>query len=73
MVRERPAPCVEHGSDPDAGTEVFWVGSDRQHRLGRGAEQQVVDRRLVLGGAKDIRDLERGTQRLSRRAPPGRA
>jgi hypothetical protein len=48
---------VEHGRDPDAGAEVFWVGGDRQHRLGRRAEQQVVDRRLVLEG--DVGDLGR--------------
>jgi len=57
MVRHRRAPGVEHGGDADPGAEMLRVGCDRQHRLGRRAEQQVVDRRLVLEG--DIGDLGR--------------
>jgi len=35
---------------PGAGAEVLGIGRDRQHGLGRGLEQQIVDRRLVLIG-----------------------
>ena len=53
----RRAPGVEHGGDADAGAEVPGIGGDREQRLGRGAEQQVVDHRLVLIG--DVGDLGR--------------
>ena len=55
MVCHRRSPCVEHGGDADAGAEVLRVGRDRHHRLGRRAEQQIVDDRLVLPG--DVGDL----------------
>jgi hypothetical protein len=48
---------VEHGGGADASAEVFGIGSDRDQRLGRGAEQQVVDHCLVLVG--DRSDLGR--------------
>src|SRR5579863_9550283 len=57
MVGERRAPCMEHGSDPDAGAEMLRVGGDRQYRLGCRAKQQIVDRRLILRG--DVGDLGR--------------
>jgi hypothetical protein len=41
---------VEHGGGADASAEVPGIGSDREQRLGRRAEQQVVDDRLVLVG-----------------------
>ena len=50
MVGHRRAPAVEHGGDADAGAEVLGIGGDGEQRLGRGAEQQVVDHRLVLVG-----------------------
>ena len=37
------------------GAEMLRVGRDRQHRLRRRAEQQIVDDRLVLQGY--VRDL----------------
>ena len=46
----RRAPGVEHGDEADAGTEMLWIGRDGEQRLGRRAEQQVVDHRLVLTG-----------------------
>ena len=49
------SPGVEHGGDADACAQVARIGGDRQHRLGRRAEQQVVDRRLVVQG--DVGDL----------------
>ncbi len=57
MVGQGRAPGVEHGRDADAGAEVARVGCDRQHRLRRGPEQQVVDRGLV--GEGDVGDLGR--------------
>ena len=57
MVGHRRAPAVEHGGDADAGAEVPGIGGDREQRLGRRAEQQVVDHRLVLIG--DRGDLGR--------------
>jgi hypothetical protein len=57
MVRHRRAPGVEHGGVADAGAEMLVIGGDGEQRLGRRAEQQVVDRRLVLVG--DRGDLDR--------------
>ena len=48
---------MEHGSDADAGAEVPGIGRDREDRLRGGAEQEVVDRRLVLPG--DVGDFGR--------------
>jgi hypothetical protein len=48
---------MEHGGGADAGSEVSGIGGDGEQRLGRGAEQQVVDHRLVLVG--DWGDLGR--------------
>ena len=41
---------MEHGGAADAGAEVPGIGGDGEQRLGRGAEQQVIDHRLVLEG-----------------------
>ena len=41
---------MEHGSGANARPEVLWIGGDGDQRLSRGAEQQVVDHRLVLVG-----------------------
>ncbi len=41
---------MEHGRDADAGAEVLRVRRNGHHGLGRRAEQQVVDRGLVLPG-----------------------
>src|SRR5438128_11353051 len=49
------APGVEHGGGADASAEMLGIGGDRQQRFGCGAEQEVVNHRLVLGG--DWRDL----------------
>jgi len=54
MMRQRRAPGVKHRGDADAGAEVLGIGRDGSHGLGRGREQDVVDRGLVLIG--DIRD-----------------
>jgi hypothetical protein len=48
------APGVEHGGDADVGAEMLGIGRDRQHGLGGGLEQQVIDDRLVVVG--DIGD-----------------
>ena len=57
MVGERRAPGVQDGQDADAGAEVLGVGRDRDQRLGRGLEQQIVDHGLVLVG--DVGDGRR--------------
>ena len=44
------APAVKHGSGADARAEVPGVSGDGEQCLGRRAEQQVVDDRLVLVG-----------------------
>jgi hypothetical protein len=48
---------MEHGGEADAGAQVSGIGGDREQRLGRRAEQQIVDHRLVLVG--DRGDLGR--------------
>ena len=49
MMGQRRAPGVQHGGDADAGAEVLGVGGDGDQRLGRGLEQEVVDRRPCSG------------------------
>jgi len=56
MVGHRRAPTVEHGS----GAEVFGIRGNGKQRLGRRAEQQVVDHRLVL--VSDRGDLGRQSE-----------
>jgi hypothetical protein len=48
---------VQHGGDTDVGAEMLGIGRDRQHGLGGGLEQQVVDDCLVVVG--DIGDGRR--------------
>jgi hypothetical protein len=55
MMGHRRAPSVEHGGDADAGAEMLWIGSDGEQCLGRRAEQQIVDHRLVLVGDRGDR------------------
>ena len=50
VVGHRRAPAVEHGGDADVGAQMLGIGSDGEQRLGRSAEQQIVDHRLVLVG-----------------------
>jgi hypothetical protein len=50
-------PGVEHGKEADLGPEVLGIGSDGTQRIGGRAEEDVVDRGLVLEG--DRRDLRR--------------
>ena len=50
-------PGVQHGDEADLGAEMLGIGGDRAQRLGRGLEQDGVDRRLVLEG--DLGDLGR--------------
>jgi hypothetical protein len=57
MMGERRAPGVEDGEDADAGAEVLGIGRNGDHGLGRGLEQDVVDRGLVVVG--DVGDLGR--------------
>ena len=48
---------MQHGSEPDAGTEVLGVGRDGDQGFGGGFEQQVIDDRLVVIG--DVGDRSR--------------
>ena len=48
MMRHCGSPCVEHGGDADPRAEVLGIGSDGQHRRRRRAEQEIIDRRLVV-------------------------
>ena len=48
---------MQYGGEPDAGAEVLGISGDGKQCLRRGAEQQVVDNRLVLVG--DWSDLGR--------------
>src|SRR5438874_13235768 len=41
---------MEYGGETDAGAEVSGIGSYGEQCLGRRAEQQIVDHRLVLVG-----------------------
>jgi hypothetical protein len=43
-------PGMEHGEETDLGAQMFGIGGDGLQRLGRGAEENAVDRRLVLMG-----------------------
>ena len=57
MMGHGRAPGVEHGGDADPGAEMLRIGGDRQQRLGRCLEQQVIDHRLVL--VSDVGDRGR--------------
>ncbi len=48
---------MEHGGEADAGPEMLGVGGNGDQRLGRGLEEDGVDRRLVLVG--DVGDRRR--------------
>ena len=50
MMGERRTPCVQHGSHADPRAQAFGIGGDRDHRLGGGLEQKVVNHGLVLVG-----------------------
>jgi hypothetical protein len=50
MMLQGLAPSVKHGDQANLRTEVPGVGGDRSERLGRGSEQDGVDRLLVLEG-----------------------
>ncbi len=54
VMGQRRAPGVQHGGDAYSGAEMLGIGCDRDQRLGRGLEQQIVNHRLVLVG--DIGD-----------------
>ena len=48
MVLQGLAPAVHHRDDADLGAEMTRIGGDRAQRLGRGAEKNGVNRRLIL-------------------------
>jgi hypothetical protein len=48
---------MEHGGDANVGAEMFGVGCDREERLGRDFEQEIVDDGRV--GVGDVADRAR--------------
>ena len=48
---------MEHGGQPDAGAEMFGVGSDGGQGLGSGLEEERIDDGFVLVG--DVGDRPR--------------
>ena len=48
MVLQVLTPGVEHADEADLGAEMLGIGGDHVQRLGRGPEQDGVDRFLVL-------------------------
>ena len=50
MVLESLAPGVEHGDEPDLGTEMTGIGGDGTKGRGSTAKQDVVNDALVLQG-----------------------
>lgn len=43
MVGQRRAPCVQHRRHAEPCADAPGIGGEGQNRLGRGAEQQVID------------------------------
>ncbi len=50
VVQQILPPAVQHGEEADLGAEMLGTGGDGAQSLGGGAEQQTVDKRLVLVG-----------------------
>jgi hypothetical protein len=48
MMGQRRAPAVEDGGEADARAQMFGIGGDGGQRLGGGAEQQAIDKGLVV-------------------------
>jgi hypothetical protein len=48
MMVQVLAPGVEHGDEADLGAQILGIGGDPAQRLGRGPEQDGVNRFLVL-------------------------
>src|SRR5208282_1137003 len=57
MMEQVLAPSMQHAQEADLGAQMGRVSGDGAERLGRGAEQDIVDDTLVLEG--DDRDLLR--------------
>ncbi len=57
MMRQRRSPSVENGHDADPRAQLSGIRGDRDQRLGRRLEQNVIDRRLVVIG--DVGDGRR--------------
>ncbi len=55
MMRHRRSPGMQHGGDSNPCTEMLGIGSNREHGLRTGLEQQAVDDTLV--GECDIGNL----------------
>ena len=47
MKSEALRPGVQHGEHADACTEMAWIGSDLEQRLGSCPKQQAIEQTLV--------------------------
>ena len=52
MMEHGLAPSVKDGEEAEFGTKMFGIGGDRAQGFGHGVEQDVVDRSLVVTGAR---------------------
>jgi hypothetical protein len=59
VVLHRLPPAVQHRDGADGGAEMARVGRDDAQRLHGGAEQDPVDRRLVLERDRPDRSRQR--------------
>ncbi|EKD61042.1 MAG: hypothetical protein ACD_54C00426G0001, partial [uncultured bacterium] len=57
VVDQRRAPSVQHRGHAEPRPKASGISGKGQNRLGRGAEQQIIDRLLVPEG--DLRDSGR--------------
>jgi len=72
VLGHRRAPSVEHGGDADTDAEMLWIGGNGDQCLGRRAEQQIVDHRLVLVGNRGDLGPARTARRVRLTPPPPR-
>ena len=50
MMEQGLTPSMKNGEEAELRTEMFGIGGDRAQGFGRGVEQDVVDRSLVVKG-----------------------
>ena len=50
VLKQVLSPGVKNGKETNLCSEVFGVGGNSQHRVGRGSEENAIDGALVLQG-----------------------
>ena len=50
VLKQGLAPSMKNGEEAEFRAEMFGIGGDRAQGFGRGVEQDVVDRSLVVKG-----------------------